>query len=164
MKIVSYPPFIVFFDTIAVILFFLILNQNQHITIEITEKKLFKDALIVYKQDRYYYKTTGEEYIRDKEEDDFYYFLDCDKRIFECNAAISKYKTTDVFIVLPDKVYNDISKLTTLAFGKKVCASIKYHIAKTGQIDYLQLQKDNPCLNKLNGFNDLVNSFRQNNT
>ena len=156
MKMVSYPPFIVFFDTIAVILFLLIMNQHQRLIIEIKGNSLFTDAEIIYKKNNRYLRTSGEEYKPKKGEGDFYYFMDCEQRIFECREAFARYKTKDVYILLPEPVYNDIAKLTVLAFGTKICTGVKYSIAKMGQIDYQQLQKDNPCLHRMPGFDERV--------
>lgn len=156
MKMVSYPPFIVFFDTIAVILFLLIMNQDQRVTIELPENKLFTGAEIIYKKNSHYFRLSGGEYKPKKKEDNFIYFLECKPRFFECRE--SKKNNIESFILLPDIVYNDIAKLTLLAFGTKICTSVKYVITEMGQIDYHRLQKDNPCLNKLTGFSDLVSN------
>lgn len=161
MRIVSYPPFIVFFDTIAVILFFLILNQNKTIDIQLIENRLFDGAELIYKKHEHYHRLSGEIYERKQFESEFYYLLECKARILECKNAMHKYKTKDVFILLPDSTYNDISELTFLALEKKVCSKIKYSIAATGRIDYVKLQKDNPCLSKLSGFNELVDLYRE---
>lgn len=157
MKMVSYPPFIVFFDTIAVILFLLIMNQDQRVTIEPPEKNLFTGADIVYKKNNRYYRLSGGEYKPKKEEGDFVYFLDCKPRFSECREA-KKY-SPESYILLPDIIYNDIAKLTVLVFGTKTCTSVKYSITEAGQLDYRKLQKDNPCINKLPGFNERVKNI-----
>ena len=159
MKPVSYPPFIVFFDTIAVFLFFLILNQNKQIVIEPPEKSLFTGAEIIYKQEGHYFRLTGGEYQPSPSDGDFIYFLDCKNRLFECQQAKSEHGN-DVYILLPQMVYNDIAKLTVLAFGSQACTNIKYYISVEGGLDYVKIKKRNPCLNKIPGFKERVEKVK----
>ncbi len=50
MNRISYPPFIVFFDSLAVFLFLLMMNQNESITTELPKDELFFGAEIVVKK------------------------------------------------------------------------------------------------------------------
>lgn len=156
IRSVSYPPFIVFFDTIAVFLFLLVLNQDRRLEIEIPQNRLFYGAEIIYKKDSNYYNISGGLFIPSQLNMDAAYLLDC-KQQLECREAKIKHgNNVALYILLPKPIYREIAELTVAAFGTKACAGLKYTINESGVLDYTEIQKNNPCLNKLSGFNKRV--------
>jgi hypothetical protein len=150
MKIVSYPPFIVFFDTIAVFLFFLILNQNKAVDI-VLPPVLWNDAELFYEKDNHYFPVGGGNEYKGKNME---LLLDCGKQI-QCIQAKRRYGD-NVYILLPEEVFDKISKLTMMAFETESCSSVKYTVNKNKKLDYKTIQQDNDCLNKIAGFTKMI--------
>ena len=129
----------------------------QTCALPISPQKLFTGAEIIYQKDKHYYKLSGSEY-KPKQEEDFVFFLDCERRFFECKEAIMRYGEK-VYILLPSAVYSDVAKLTFQAFKDKICSHARYSINESGQLDYQKMQIENPCLNKIPGFEARVHNY-----
>jgi hypothetical protein len=156
MKRLSYPPFIVFFDTIAILLFILILNQNKTIEITIPSDKIVSGAIVLYKNNNVFRNASDNSLFEAKE---YSLPLACEQQI-ECQEARKKYGGgVNAYILLPDEVFNKIGKISILAFSKASCTSVEYVINKDGELDLKKLAEQNECLNEIYGFKEMVSKY-----
>jgi hypothetical protein len=150
MKIASYPPMIILLDMLFVFLFILVLNEKKVISIDIPKYKLFKDAKIVYFNAKIekYCDLRGIEYPFDS----IYNLLldECSKQK-ECIEAKKQFGER-VYILLPKDIFDEISKISMLAFGTKSCSKLQFVINKDGVLNYTEIIKSNTCLEKISGF------------
>lgn len=147
----SHPPLIILLDLLFVLVFILIMDSDDGITITIPEKKLFDNAILVY-------RSGSSEFIINKQDGsvgnepleaaDFYYYQRCDD---QCSSYNVDYKDK-MYIYFPNDLFNDISKLTFLAADTSFnCKNIQFDITQKGEIDLDLLFSNNPCLNRIPG-------------
>lgn len=151
MRSISYPPFIVFFDTIAVILFVLILNQTAGAEFVLPKsngsKEIFRNAELVYKRvDKLYYENGS---VFQAEKYDSIYLAPCDA-YFACRRLASWKGASDVYVVVPDDVYSEGAKLvmTTINHG---CSGLRVFISRDGSVDRKKTYAENPCMGNVPG-------------
>lgn len=151
MKKTSYPPLIILLDMLFVFLFIMILNEKKIIKINIPQDKLFKNAKIVYFDDKSkkYYDLNRIEYSFNSQ---YSLLLECEKQR-ECNEARKKFGNK-INILLPDDIFDDMSKINMLAFGTEVCTQLNFFIKDDGLLDYQKILKENTCLLKIQGMDE----------
>lgn len=147
MKINSYPPFIVFFDTVIILLFILILNQNKDINFKIPDDKLFSGAAIVTIVDGAFY-SIDERKLIDTKKMDVFFTLPCTTQI-ECVRARETYYK-NVYIFFPDKLTVEASKISTLAL-RSGCSGFIAVVGDNGFIDRKKTREENPCMSSISG-------------
>jgi hypothetical protein len=157
MRTSSYPPFVVFFDTVAILLFILILNQNKGISFKIPEEQLFQGARLVYLvDDELRYVDSGTQV--DTFTPDVLYMAPCTAQ-FECVAAGRSLESKDIKILFPDALTSEISKITTLAI-KSGCSGFTPVVAEVGSLDREATLRENPCMSTIPGLEIWLNRQR----
>jgi len=150
MRIASYPPMIILLDMLFVFLFILVLNEKKVIDIHIPKDKLFKGAKVIYfdSSTQTYNDNRGKQY----QFDSIYNLLldECHEQK-ECKEAKKKFGN-NIFILLPKKLFNEMSNINMLAFGTKSCNKLDFFVKKDGMLDYKKTIDENSCLKKINGF------------
>ena len=150
MKRISYPPIIILLDVLFVFLFILILDEKKVIQIHSPEKKIFTGATIVH------YDSNRKKYLDNNNleytfKGIYNLLLDCNEQI-ECIEAKQKYGTEKIFILLPRKLFTEMSEINMLAFGTEKCDKLEFFITKDGLLDNKKLIDENECLLKIDGF------------
>jgi hypothetical protein len=157
MKVSSYPPFVVFFDTVAILLFILILNQNKGISFRIPEEQLFQGARLVYSVgEELRYVDTGTTV--DTFTPDVLYMAQCSEQS-ECVAASRSLGSKEVKILFPDSLTSEISKISTLAI-KSGCAGFTPVVGKVGTLDREATLRENSCMSTIPGLDVWLNRQR----
>lgn len=147
----------VFFDTVAILLFILILNQSKGISFRIPEEELFLGARLVYSLgDELRYVDTGAPV--DTFTPDVLYMAQCSGQ-FECVAASKLLRSKDIKILFPDSLTSEISKISTLAI-KSGCAGFTPVVGKVGSVDREATLRENPCMSKIPGLDVWLNRQR----
>jgi len=153
MKKISYPPLIILLDVLFVFLFILILNSSSKvIKIIPPSDKLFENGkiLIWNEQIKKYYSYPDKTPFRFDTK--FTQLLKCknQKECLDIKATLSSDEKA--YILLPDKLFNEISKLSLVAFDEKSCKNLVFHIGNNGKLNKEELISSNSCLLKINGF------------
>jgi len=156
-RVISYPPVVILLDILFVFLFVLILSvSKENIKITIPKDKLFDEAKILVMQNNQYY-----EYQIDTKEltlfefkHRFNKFLECENQK-ECLEAKNKFgQDKDFIILLPQHLFENISKVSMIAFSDKSCKELYFNIQENGSLDRDELLKENECLNNIEGFKE----------
>lgn len=154
MKINSYPPFIVFFDTVVILLFTLMLNQNKDITFEIPKEDIFHGAQLVFEnENQLYYVQNGA--VVDTTTSDIFYMAPC-KEQKKCIDASKKIPIGSVKILFPDTLTVEISKISTLSI-KSGCSGFISIIGNNGKIDRHATFNKNSCMSSISGIDNWLN-------
>ena len=74
------------------------------------------------------------------------------KQQHECVDARRKYGTDKIFMLLPKKLFTEMSEINMLAFGTKSCTKLEFFITEDGVLDNKKLLEENTCLLKISGF------------
>lgn len=152
-KKLSYPPLIILLDILFIFLFILILDNEKKLVVNVPKHSLFHGAEIIFKRNNtFYMKKNNQEYTSLH----FNYLLICEQQK-ECVDARSKYGE-DIYILLPDKIFSEISRLTVAILSMPKCNSkvIEYFITKNGNLNYVKTLASNPCLSNIPKFLKLV--------
>ncbi len=142
MRLLPSPPLIILLDVLFVFLFILILDNKTPIEIIPPPQGLFGAKILYKNNDIWYYEENNTAY---EKKIDYAYLLDCENRK-ECAVTQYKYGKDNVYILLPDSVYSELSKLSILALKTTSCKSIKIYIADDGSLNYKKTLDDSPCL------------------
>lgn len=158
MKVPAYPPFIVFFDTIAIFLFVLILNQSSGFEFVLPEEggnsKLFLGARMVYEKDgNYWFDDTNTRF--PVEDVDVYTMVNCDVNL-SCQNARHRRRVSRIYILIPESLHSEGGKISMLV-SKNGCSSLKLYISMEGTVDRRKTYAFNPCLKNINGVDKWVN-------
>ena len=158
MRSISYPPFIVFFDTLAVILFVLILNQSAETTFILPETDnsgyIFDHAKLIYKSnDRYYFEDGN---LFQPEKGESILSIPCEEHL-ACQTLALKKSVHDVFVLIPDNIYSDGAKLALTAINNG-CSGFKVFISRSGLIDKKKTFVENPCMKNAPGADSWISS------
>lgn len=141
MKLSS-PPMVILLDVLFIFLFILILNDKTLIEI-IPPKEKNSGLDIIYKNKaNFYYEKNQSLY---QKEVDYAYFLSCKERE-ECKAARDEYGKENVYLLLPDNLYSELSMLSILALKTTSCKSIKIYIKNSKSLNYKKMITEQPCL------------------
>jgi len=156
-RALSYPPIVILLDVLFVYLFILILNiSSENIQIEYPKDKVFINAKVLTLKGKQYYeydvhtKQLIKFYAQSGE--NFHRFLECEEQK-ECVEAKEVFRNQEFVILLPNKLLNDISKISMLAFGSKSCNKLKFDITDEGILDREELFK-NKCLDSIDGIKE----------
>ncbi len=150
IKRTSHPPLLILLDLLFILIFILILD-NKAIKIEIPKYALFKDAILVLKEDKFSYKLNPLNY--QKEEildikDNYIYFQSCETQC--SNAPIDIREKINIYF--PNNLFNNISKITFLGMHTSYnCKSLHFKILDDGKIDKKHLLEKNTCLKQIHG-------------
>lgn len=156
MRAPSYPPFVVFFDTIAMFLFVLILNQGGAITLELPEDRLIVEAKVIYQDENtllMHDASSGA--VIDLSSKDVYFVESCGEQR-ECIAARNRSSNREYSMLLPDTLTIEMSKITTLAMRTRACSSFVGVVMPSGRLDRDKTLVRNPCLLKLQGIDSWI--------
>lgn len=158
IKKISSPPVIILLDLLFMLLFILLVSQKNHIKVTIPSSEIFKTATLIYKD------SDGISYVmnqntKEKEsifysslDEEFYYYHDCEA---QCREYPSKYKG-HLYIYFSNELFNKISKLTFIASHTSYhCNKIDFKVKLDGTLDIKKMTKNNSCLNKINGIENL---------
>lgn len=159
MRAISYPPFIVFFDTVAVFLFLLILNQSAGAEFVLPPsgngERIFEGAQIVYRRDNnFFFEEDGKRV--PIEEMDAMYFVPC-KEFAACRRVSTRYTNTGVYVFIPEGLHAAGAKFAMVAVNNG-CSSIQIYIAETGEIDRERTYQKNACVQKIANIEHWVKS------
>lgn len=150
MKRISYTPIIILLDILFVFLFILMLDEKKVINIHPPKYKVFLGATLLH------YDVSQKKYL--DENNLAYNFTDihnlllaCENQV-ECINAKVKYGTDRVFMLLPKKLFTEMSEINMLAFGTKSCSKLDFVITKDGILDNKKLIEKNECLLNIQGF------------
>ncbi len=131
MRISSYPPFIVFFDTLAIIIFFLLIRQESGVQIEIQGDELPPGFSIIQ-------ANTTE---RDRQHsDDVEILLSCSE-LYQCPEA----QPGGAQVKLPLSLVNEIGQLKLLSASMK-CGEIDVIVSPDGHINRQMTANRNQCI------------------
>lgn len=151
MRAISYPPFIVFFDTIALILFVLILNQTAGASFVLPSAddgyRVFKNAELLYKKDGLMYYEDGSPY--NIQRAGFITLITCTKHK-SCRMLAQSKRADSIYVLVPDYLYAEGAKLVMTAINQG-CSGLNVYIALNGQIDRNVTYEKNVCLQNVNG-------------
>lgn len=134
MKISSYPPFIVFFDTLAIILFFLLIRQESSVDVRMQGVELPPGFSIVLEGDPGHVQ---------RESDDVEILLPCNQ-LPQCRTR----QPGNTQVKLPLSLVNEIGRLKLLSASKK-CGKIVVYVDPDGRIDRQITVDHNPCLREI---------------
>ena len=157
-KVLSTPQMVILLDVLFVYLFILILNSSkENIQVILPHDKVFnKGKILLFENNQYYeYKFDTKELIvfNFLKNEKFHKFIEC-KQQQECVEAKKKFgENKDFFILLPSSLFDEISKISMIAFGIKSCNKLKFYITPKGLINKEKLFK-NKCLNNIQGFKE----------
>lgn len=154
-KTSSYPPFVVFFDTVAILLFILILNQSKGVDFILPEDRLFQGARLIYFVDGEWHFVDTKEAV-DTTAVDVIYMSPCEKQL-ECIAVSNGMKSSSINIIFPDHLTTEISRISTLAI-KFGCSGFVSIIGKNGTVDREATFKRNSCMKTIPGVSAWVRS------
>jgi len=150
MRHISYPPIIILLDILFVFLFILMLDEKKVINVYPPKEKVFVGATLLY------YDQNQKKYL--DEQNVVYNFqsihnllLACENQR-ECIDVKRKYGTDRVFMLLPKKLFIEMSEINMLAFGTNSCTKLDFVIKEDGELDYEKLIQENTCLLKIPGF------------
>lgn len=151
MKRISYPPIIILLDVLFVFLFILILDEKKVIQINLPKEKIFTGAKLLH------YDSQQEKYLDENNlaynfKDIYNLLLKCENQR-ECVDAKRKYGTDKIFMLLPKKLFTEMSEINMLAFGTETCDKLEFFITENGILDDKKLLEKNDCLLKISGFN-----------
>jgi len=157
MRVPAYPPFIVFFDTIAIFLFVLILNQSSGFEFVLPKKSthpyIFSGARIVYeKNGNLWFDDSGQRFVA--EDIDVYSMVDCDHQPL-CATARRNRGTSKVHVLIPESLHSEGGKIS-MVVSKLGCSSLKVHISPRGTVDREATFASNACMKKINGVENWV--------
>jgi len=147
---ISSPPLIILLDLLFLLVFILLVDQNRTTSIEIPKDKLFNGAILIYQEDNIRYlvnqeSRTIQEIYQPKRGVGFSYFQKCKNQCRE----YSNLNQDNIYIYLPDKLFNQIAKITYIAsYTDYNCKGIRFKVMSSGEIDYDLLLEDS-CLNKI---------------
>lgn len=137
---------IIVLDLLFLLLFILFLNEDRSVSIDTDNESLFKNAELLYKDDKNIFR-----YIKDNKEfnGEDSYLIDCGMQT-ECKKA-REFLKKDVFIKIHPSIFTEITKITFHAYNSSVyqCDSVKFYIEKDGTIDYKKLYNENKCLKNI---------------
>ena len=151
---ISSPPLIILLDLLFLLVFILILNENNQISIELPKYRLFDGSILTYDVNGIKYiinqktKNIEKKYYPQSQ---FEYFKKCQQQCRE----YKKLDRNDLYIIFPNRLFNEISKITYIASHTKYnCKNLKFKIKDNGKIDYKKLL-ENICLSKIKGIDNL---------
>ncbi|KOR31238.1 hypothetical protein TI04_01940 [Achromatium sp. WMS2] len=126
------------------LLFISILKTDQLLEIKLPPHHLPKDIIIISGTNS---KERTQKILNQANPNDFGITLACQGQV-ECQGR-------DVDLLLPQSIYRDIAKITTLSMHTNSCRKLSFHIqansTNNAVIDYQKLQTSNPCLLKIAG-------------
>ena len=148
MRASSYPPFVVFFDTVAVLLFILILNQSKGVEFRIPADRLFDGGEIVVSEgEELKYFKSGE--VVDVDTPEVTYSLPCAQQQ-ECLYALAQHPAKRLFVLLPSKLIGELSLTATMA-AKSGCPGFVGIVGINGTLDRQATLTANTCMNSIPG-------------
>lgn len=140
----SYPPFIVFFDAVAIILFMLLLNQNQGITVDPPERFSLRDA-------EYARFSSGQVLVSTQTlqpiKQDMPIAIPCGGSVL-CGGITSE---SGEMMVLPDRVNVELAKVIYWA-TQNGCKKLNVVLRSSGQVDRVKTAEENSCVKKIAGY------------
>ena len=156
-KVSTSPPIIILLDLLFVIIFILVINLDNGVTINIPHDKIFNNATLVYRSGNnvnfIVNKTNGRLSEDLFQSTGFSYYQKCTT---QCEHYDVLYKDR-LYIYFPDSLFNTISKLTYLATNTSYnCGNLQFDINQNGSIDKRSLFEENACLQKIPGFANLI--------
>lgn len=156
-RVLSSPPMVILLDVLFVYLFILILSSStENIQINYPKDRIFKNAKILTLENNQYYECDLEARQLVKfyaqENESFHKFLECEEQE-QCIKAKTIFGDREFVILLPSNLFNEISKISMLAFGLKSCNKLKFTITDKGVLDREELFK-NKCLDNIYGFKE----------
>lgn len=134
MRVSSYPPFIVFFDTLAIIIFFLLIRQESSVDVRIQGTELPPGFNIVLEDEFGHAR---------RDSDDVEILLPCDQ-LPQCRTR----QPGKPQVKLPLGLVNEIGRLKLLSASKK-CGKIVVFVDPVGHIDRRITVDHNPCLHEI---------------
>jgi len=150
IKRTSHPPLLILLDLLFILIFILILD-NKAIKIEIPKDTLFKNAILVLKEDDMLYRLNPLNYQKEKIlniKHEYIYFQSCDT---QCSNAPKNIREK-IYIYFPNNLFNNISKITFLGMHTSYnCKSLHFKILDDGKIDKKYLLEKNTCLKQIHG-------------
>lgn len=159
MKLISYPPLIIFLDLLFVFLFLFILNTDKVVEVSLPEGRLIDGAKIVLydKNLQDYFSLDNKRYV--EKESSYTYLEECNALIIECQKAMKINK--NAFIIYPKKLQKEISDIVFLSLGTGSCKKLNLLVKENGELDYKENLSLNKCLKNLHGFEDFVRNNKK---
>jgi hypothetical protein len=136
MRVHTYPPFIVFFDTLAVLLFYLLVRQSSPINIEIPGSELPAGFEAV----------TSSNESADESLVDLELKLPC-QDVQQC-AVLFGDKSEEFMLRLPQKLVDEIARLKLIS-SESGCGKLNIVIGADGRIDRLKTIEKSDCLSSI---------------
>ena len=151
MRAPSYPPFVVFFDTVVIFMVLLLLNQKSGVTLEFPQDKLIQGARVVEldkNTDAVLDLFTGNSLTINS---NYIYFHEPCGSQEECMHAKQRFSEKKLAILIGEKTTEEVSKITSLSMRNGVCTSLSISISSSGAIDRRKTVANNPCLKRITG-------------
>ncbi|HIP11174.1 MAG TPA: hypothetical protein EYG73_00510 [Arcobacter sp.] len=155
-KKVSSPPVIILLDLLFLLVFILILNQSSQTNISFSKDKLFKGAILIYREDGIKYlvnqdtREIGDIYFP-KANTGYSYFEKCKQQCRE----YTNLNQNNLYIYLPNNLFNQIAKVSYIASNTDYnCKNLKFKIMDNGKIDVDKLL-ENDCVKGIEGIDIL---------
>ncbi len=158
------PPLVVLLDVLFIFLFVSVLEKPPAITFKLPPKKLFNGGYIasVDGQSKRIFDFENGRFLdsfKFSDESHAYYFSQPCGQQEEC-IQVRKLTKGELIIVITDKTYDEIARLTFIgaSIDPSNASNIHFTIKEDGSIDINELVKDNPIFKKFEGFNKYTDS------
>lgn len=145
---ISYPPFVVFFDSLIAILFVMAINQSGGYNVIVPEDSQLDWELVLSTPQGYYLNGSNASF-RPTEST---FLVPCSGKR-ECST--SPFTGHDMYMVMPKRIFADISAIVFYA-TQVGCKSANFYITTTGQLDAKKTLDENPCLREINNISELL--------
>ncbi|HIP11139.1 MAG TPA: hypothetical protein EYG73_00335 [Arcobacter sp.] len=156
----SFPPLTILIDLLFILLVIVLLN-NDETKIKIPEDIIFKDATLIYDDGLKYIVNQDTQELEGlflpNKNTNYIYSKPCTT---QCLNYPSEYQGK-LYIYFPDKLFNDISKLTFISTHSSTkCKNLEFDITKEGSIDMQSFIEDNPCTRNIDGIEKVINNIK----